>query len=114
MIRKANHTDAFTWYVGGSRKLAEVAMGAYRDFGVATYEEPERGAGGEMRPFYLHAPSLQLLQGGIYFHSDHDVDDTVTRTGLAAVTRAYAKIIDQINKLELEDLRAPAGTMTAR
>ena len=43
-----------------------------------------------MSPFYKHAPSLQLLQGGVYFHSDDDTPDTVPYVGLAASTRAYA------------------------
>ena len=103
--RRVNQTGAFTWYVGGSRRLAELAARAYRDFGVATYEEPERGAGGEMAAFYKSAPSLQLLQGGIYFHSDHDTLETVPYTGLAASTRAYAKIIDGVNELSLSELR---------
>jgi hypothetical protein len=104
VIREANETDAFTWYVGGSDQLAKIVTGAYRDFGVATYAHPERNAGGEMGPFYKDAPSIQVLQGGIFFHSDQDTGDKVTRTGLAAITRAYAKIIDAVNKLERKDL----------
>lgn len=104
-IRQADQTGAFTWYVGGSRRLAEIAADAYRSFGVVTYAQPERGAGGEMSPFFKLAPSLQLLQGGVYFHSDHDTLDTVPYTGLAASTRAYAKIIDEVNKLDLGDLQ---------
>ena len=114
VIRKANQTGAFTWYVGGSRKLSDIVIGAYRDFGVVTYEEPERGAGGEMSPFYKDAPSLQLLQGGVYFHSDQDTLDTVPYVGLAASTRAYAKIIDQVNMLGLNDLQRPATTSNLR
>jgi len=113
-IRRANQTGAFTWYVGGSRKLSDIVMGAYRDFGVVTYVEPERGAGGEMGPFYKHAPSLQLLQGGVYFHSDQDTPDTVPYAGLASSTRAYAKIIDQVNLLGLDDLQRPASAGNPR
>jgi hypothetical protein len=113
-IRKANQTGAFTWYVGGSRRLSDIVIGAYRDFGVVTYVEPERGAGGEMGPFYKHAPSLQLLQGGVYFHSDQDTPDTVPYAGLAASTRAYAKIIDQVNLLGLDDLQRPASAGNPR
>ncbi len=106
-IRQADQTGAFTWYVGGSRRLAEIAADAYRSFGVVTYAQPERGAGGEMSPFFKAAPSLQLLQGGVYFHSDHDTLDTVPYTGLAASTRAYVKIIDEVNQLDLSELQRP-------
>ncbi|HSB74447.1 MAG TPA: hypothetical protein VLC12_02290, partial [Terriglobales bacterium] len=109
MIRQADQTGAFTWYVGGSRRLAEIAADAYRSFGVVTYAQPERGAGGEMSPFFRLAPSLQLLQGGVYFHSDHDTLDTVPYTGLAASTRAYAKIIDEVNQLDLGDMQRSAA-----
>jgi Peptidase family M28 len=104
VIREANQTDGFTWYVGGSDTLAKIVTGAYRDFGVATYAHPERNAGGEMGPFFKFAPSIQVLQGGIFFHSDQDTADKVTRTGLAAITRAYAKIIDAVNKVDRKDL----------
>ena len=43
----------------------------------------------------------------MYFHSDEETPDTVPWTGLEATTRAYAKIIDEVNKLELNDLQRP-------
>ena len=33
--------------------------------------------------------------------------DTVPWTGLEATTRAYAKIVDEVNKLPLSDLQRP-------
>jgi hypothetical protein len=42
-----------------------------------------------------------------YFHTDQETPDTVPWTGLEATTRAYAKIIDEVNKLALSDLQRP-------
>jgi hypothetical protein len=43
----------------------------------------------------------------VYFHTDAETPDTVPWTGLEASTRAYAKIIDGVNKLPLADLQRP-------
>jgi hypothetical protein len=44
----------------------------------------------------------------MFFHSDFETAETVPPPGLAATTRAYAKIIEDVNKLELSDLQRPA------
>jgi hypothetical protein len=112
-IRRSDTTVPLRWYVGGSPKLEQIAVEAYRDFGVATYAEPEPTAGGEMGPYYQLAPSLQLIEGNLYWHSDRETAEVVPPTGLAASTRAYAKIIADVNKLDLKDL-ARAQTTQAR
>lgn len=95
------------WYVGGSPRLEQIVVQAYDAFGVATYAEPEPTAGGEMGPYYKLAPSLQLIEGNLYWHSDHETAEFVPPTGLAASTRAYAKIITDANELTLKDLARP-------
>lgn len=104
VIRRTNTTVPLRWYVGGSPRLEQIAVKAYDTFGVATYAEPEAAAGGEMGPYYRLAPSLQLIEGNLYWHSDHESADVVPPTGLAATTRAYAKIIADVNGLDLKDL----------
>ena len=42
-----------------------------------------------------------------YFHTDLETPETVPWTGLEATTRAYARIIDEVNKLKLSDLQRP-------
>jgi hypothetical protein len=50
-----------------------------------------------------------------YFHTDAETPETVPWTGLEASTRAYAKIIDEVNKLQLSDLQRPEEPLpTAR
>ena len=104
IVRKTNLATPLMWYVGGSTKLEELVIKAYSAFGVATYAVPERTPGGEMGRYYQYAPSLQLIDTGLYWHSDHETAEIIPPTGLAAVTRAYAKIIDEVNKVDLKDL----------
>ena len=42
-----------------------------------------------------------------YFHTDLETPQTVPWTGLEASTRAYAKIVDEVNKLPLSTLQRP-------
>ena len=107
LIRRTNTTVPLRWYVGGSPRLEQIVVKAYDTFGVATYAEPEPSAGGEMAPYYQLAPSLQLIEGNLYWHSDHETADVVPPTGLAAATRAYAKIIMDVNEVDLKDLIRP-------
>ena len=113
-IRRSNTTVPLRWYVGGSAKLEQIAVKAYDMFGVATYGEPEPAAGGEIGPYYQLAPSLQLIEGNLYWHSDRETADVVPPTGLAASTRAYAKIISDVNQLGLKELQRPPTTEVRR
>ena len=42
-----------------------------------------------------------------YFHTDLETPETVPWTGLEASTRAYARIVDEVNKLDLNVLQRP-------
>ncbi len=108
-IRKTNTTTALTWYVGGSAKLGEIVVKAFDSFGVATYAVPERAAAGEMGRYQTHAPSMQVIDTGLYWHSDHETPEIIPPTGLTAITRAYAKIISDLNRVEIKDLQRPAA-----
>jgi hypothetical protein len=61
-----------------------------------------------MGRYYQNAPSLQVIDTGLYWHSDHETSEIIPPTELAAVTRAYAKIITEVNKLSLSELQRPA------
>ena len=67
--------------------------------------EPELRARGEMGRYFQYAPSLQLIDLGLYWHSDHETSDLIPAPGLAATTRAYAKIINDVNGVDLKDLQ---------
>jgi hypothetical protein len=109
VIRKTNTSTAQTWYVGGSKKLADIVVNAYQNFGVATFDVPERSAAGEMGRYQNHAPSIQVIDTGLYWHSDHETPEIIPPTALAAITRAYAKIITDVNGLSVADLQRTAA-----
>lgn len=109
-IRWSNTYTAQFWYAGGpSRpKLQDAAIRAFREFGVPTYAAPEQGAPrGDIYEFWRLVPALTTTDANMYFHSDGETPETVPWTGLEATTRAYAMIIDEVNKMDLRDLQRP-------
>ena len=44
-----------------------------------------------------------------YFQTDHETPETVPWTGLESATRAYARIIDRTNEMDLRQLQPPGG-----
>jgi len=107
-VQKSNWASTLTWYVGGSPKLEDVVVDAYRSFGVPTNEIPARTPAGEIGRIYQFAPAIQLIDTGLYWHSDRETSEIIPPTGLESVTRAYAKIINGVNGVDLKDLRRPA------
>ena len=63
------------------------AYEAYRSFGVPTYAEPEKTPAGEMGHFYDQEPSLQLLDVGMFAHSDKENADVIPWTVCSAIIR---------------------------
>ena len=103
------------WYVGGPSRpqLGTIAVNAFREFGVSMYLEPNaEPPAGDLG--WRGGPELWRFVPGIatsefyhYFHTDEETPETVLWTGLEATTRAYARIVDEVNKLELSDLQRP-------
>ena len=114
MIRKSNTIQAFWWYAGGSRRFTDLVLSAFATFGVPTYENPDARAQGEMGEIYQYAPSVQVIEANMFYHSDHETPDTVPATGLEQTTRAYAKIIDEVNKHDRQDLMPPGAPSVQR
>jgi Peptidase family M28 len=108
-ISKSNTASTLTWYVGGSKKLEDIVVKAYADFGVPTQEIPARTPAGEIGRIYQNSPSIQLIDTGLYWHSSYETPDIIPANALANVTRAYAKIITDIAAVDLKDLQRPAG-----
>jgi hypothetical protein len=113
MIRMANTLQAFWWYAGGSKSFTDLVISAFDTFGVPTYENPDVYAQGEMGEIYKFAPSVQLIEANMLYHSDHETPETVPATALAQSTRAYAKIIDDVNKHTRQELM-PAQSAAPR
>jgi len=106
-LRRSNDINARRWWVHGSDALAAIALNAWKTFGVTVFDGMETAASGDMGSVSRDLPTIQLIVSPIFYHSDHDTPDTVPAQGLAASARAYAKIIDEVNKLDRPAL-APA------
>ena len=109
-IRRANTYTAQLWYAGGPTrpKLQDLAIRAFREFGVPTYAEPEQAPPpGDLGRFFRFVPGVDAGDFNMYFHTDQETPDTVPWTGLEASTRAYARIIDGVNELALKELQRP-------
>jgi len=112
-LRKSDTVDARRWWVYGSDKLASLALAAYRTFGVAVYAEMEPNASGDMGQASLDAPSVQMIESPAFYHTDHDTPEVVPAAGLEAVGRAYAKLIDQVNKVDRAQLLGTSGSRSS-
>ena len=117
LLRKSNAATAHRFFVGRSRRLAQILVDNFRLFGVALYELPSTryGVAGDLTKFTEDAPGIEVIESNAFYHSDEDKPDIVPAAGLESITRAYAKIIDDINKLDLKDIvDAPSASSVQR
>jgi hypothetical protein len=96
------------WYAGGPSRpeLEKIATVAFKQFGVTMdlYPSPTPPAS-DMSSFFRFLPGIDTGEYHHYFHTDLETPQTVPWTGLEASARAYAKIIDEVNKLPLSTLQ---------
>lgn len=104
-IRPSNTMNALHWSFNGSRTLIDIAIKSFNSFGVPTYDGTDGVAMAEISRISRLVPSFGVIDVDTYYHSDHETDETVPWTGLAATTRAFAKIMDNVNKVEIKDLQ---------
>jgi hypothetical protein len=111
----SNTALAQQWYAGGpSRPELEAITGkAFREFGAPLYLDPNtQPPPGDLGQFWRFLPGVATSEFYDYFHTDKETPEVVPWTGLEATTRAYAKIIDEVNKLPLSALQRPPETGT--
>jgi hypothetical protein len=98
------------WYVGGSDQLKTIVMKDFKDYGMALFSRPEGRPGGELGVFYQDAPSFHIIDSVVY-HTDMDTLNVVPAAGLEQSAHVFAKIIDDVNKVEMNALLgAPVTT----
>jgi hypothetical protein len=98
------------WYAGGPsrRTLETIAVNAFREFGASVYLDPNpRPPAGDLGALFRGVPGVATSEFYHYFHTDQETPETVPWTGLEATTRAYARIIDDVNKLPLSTFQRP-------
>jgi hypothetical protein len=117
----ANTYLPLEWFAGGKTfpEVKAIAWKAFKDFGqpVELDENPASPASdlttfqrvlSAAKPGYVLQDHIALLDAGEYhyfFHTDWETPESVPWTGLQASTRAFAKIIDEINNLSADKLR---------
>ena len=108
-------TDAIipnAWYAGGSARpqLTAIARDAFHEFGLPIWTRPsDAPPSGDIGPFVGLLPGVVAQSNDfLHMHTTGDTPDNVSAAGLAAAARAYAKIVDEVNKIPLSDLRRPA------
>ncbi len=97
------------WYAGGSARpqLIRIARDAFREFGLPIWAQPsDTPPGGDVGPFVGFLPGVVVQSNDfMYMHTTGDTPDNVAWSGLEAATRAYARIVDEVNKMPLSELR---------
>ena len=105
------------WYAGGPARpeLAAIAVKAFTEFGVPLLTEPNpRPPAGDLGRLYRFTPGVATSEFFHYFHTDRESPDTVPWTGLQATTRAYARIVDEVNKHPLSTFQRPEEPVPTR
>ena len=110
-LRRSTAVWPRRWNVNGSPKLTDLVLAAYKTFGVGVVGDMDPTATGEMGAIFKLTPSLQLIRSPENKHTDADIPEYVPAVGLEAVGRAYAKIVDEANKL---DIKALGGTSAVK
>ena len=78
-------------------------------FGVTTQIAGAVSAG-QLARLQFDAPSFYLHNKGVYYHCDQDTPDKVPESTLRNAVQAFAKIFNDVNKLDLKDLQPPPST----
>ena len=102
-----NQLGSSWWGVHGSERLAVIVRDSFALFGVPTHVE-QGGSAGQLRPVQWDAPSFYLHNKGVYYHASADTPDIVPAEGLRTATQAFARIFDEVNRVELKALRSTA------
>ena len=102
-LQPTNSLGPFDWSVNGSAELLAIANRSFDEFGIPRWAQMN-GLGGEIAPIEDLVPSVNLMHAGVLLHSNAETTEAIPAAGLAATARAYAKIIDQANLLDLSAL----------
>lgn len=116
-IAWANTHMPLEWYAGGPNRpeLQNIAWKAFKQFGVPVELDPNPvPPAGDAGVFFRFLPALDAGEYHSYFHTDWETPEVVPWTGLEASTRAFAKIIDDVNKLPLSTFQRPEEPAPAR
>ena len=102
-LEPTNTLGPFDWNVNGSAELLGIVNRSFDAFGVPRWTRMN-GLGGEIGRIDTVVPSVNLMHAGVLLHTNAETAEAIPAVGLAATTRAYARIIDEVNRVALSTL----------
>jgi Peptidase family M28 len=111
-LRMTTAVSPMRWWVHGSKNLLDIALTSFSRFNVGITADMDPNASGEMGSIARDAPSIQVITSPEVKHTEQDSPEWVPANGLEQVGRAYARIIDELNKLDRKDIVAASATAT--
>jgi hypothetical protein len=108
-LRMTTAVTPMRWWVFGSPRLLDIVSTSFRRFNVGVTADMDPGASGEMGSLARDTATMQVITSPEVKHTEQDTPEWVPAAGLEQIARAYARIIDEINKLERADI-LPTGS----
>ena len=99
-LTATNQMSSARWNALGSPEFERMTFEQLRDFGVSVYGVEDGPKNGN------YAPSFHIINHVIY-HTSLDTPDLVPAEGMSRSVRAFASIIDHVNKMTMAQLRGP-------
>jgi hypothetical protein len=109
-LRMSTAVSPMRWWVYGSRNLLDIALASFARFNVGITADMDNGASGEMGSVARDAPSIQVITSPEVKHTEQDGVEWVPAHGLEQIGRAYARIIDEVNKLDRRQILSTTST----
>jgi hypothetical protein len=103
-LRMTTAVSPMRWWVNGSPRLLDIALASFRRFNVGITADMDLGASGEAGSLARDVPMMQVITSPEIKHTEQDTPEWVPSAGLEQIARAYARIIDEVNKLDRKDL----------
>src|SRR5256884_503804 len=95
-----NQLSSSCWNAFGSSEFERMVFEQLRDFGVSVYGVEDGLKNGN------YAPSFHIINHVVY-HTSFDTFELVPAEGMSRSIRAFASIIDHVNKMTMAQLRGP-------
>lgn len=108
-LRQSTGVSPMRWWVWGSQSLLDISLSSFNRFNVGITADMDNGASGEIGGIARDAPSIQVITSPEVKHTEQDTPEWVPSSGLEQIARAYARIIDELNKLDRRQI-LPAAT----
>ena len=103
-LRMMNAVSPMRWWLNGSPATLNIVLDSFNRFNVGITADLEPGASGEMGRMARDVPSMQVITSPEIKHTEQDTPEWIPAVGLEQITRAYARIIEELNTLERDEI----------